>query len=135
MSEKTRLRPRPDGRTKIEREAGDAAAMLTRQMHLFQQLSEHCFWNWKGLAGGNSYDQGDLFLNAGLRMTDTMAKLGSALARLRAEARQHIKVERVASRSVIAPPSASDGDSNTQVPNDESTSEPQKEGEGVCNET
>ena len=96
----------PLSRQTYEILVGDAALMLTGQVEACSKAVHACLRLWGG-ANNTDSDDADYYLRSAMQLAETSARLAEAIAKVKGELHQHIRVERSggkegASRSVVA---------------------------------
>ena len=119
-----------DLKTKLNKTTGDAAAMLTEQMEMFGKAARATLQIWLENIGNEEFDDADYYVRTAAQLAQVSAKLGEAIARMKSQSLQHIKVERLAQRSPIAPSSAPPDGDNPMDEEDDFESGPFQAGEG-----
>jgi hypothetical protein len=128
-AEAASLRRRQAGDDRLNRTAGDAAALLTEQLAGFGAATRACLSRWEN-ANSDDTDDADYYLNSAVRLAEASAKLGDAVARMKSESRQHISVERVAHGRAKVPLDTPPPDGNALNSLKESDSTKPGQGEG-----
>jgi hypothetical protein len=83
------------GLERIDKASGEAAAALARELELCSEAMKLCVNVWAHAKTKDSYVVNS-FLSDAMALAKTSAQLAETIAKMKAETRQHISVERLA---------------------------------------
>jgi hypothetical protein len=71
-----------------------AAALLVRKMQVCESTMRSCLATWEARKGDEYLSRADFFFDKAVEMADATVRLAEALAKVKGEMRQHIRVQR-----------------------------------------